>query len=362
MHLNFLVFLILALIFVEKIASQSVKCAYWHNKDEIYNCDLTFENDGDVSSISGDHKIGQSNGDVQKITSNNKNTLVKIWPTIVCEKFPNLTNLLMNQLKADENSLKQCKNIESLTMTYAVKEGDELQENLFVENTNLKSVLISFNEMGKLPGRNLFAKQKNLESLSLNADKLVELPVGIFDPLHNLKYLSLGVNKLTSMPAKIFENLAQLESLALDKNKFSALNPKWFESVTKLKTLYLEGNIIEQLAPNVFAALTNLEELSLNENQLSIINSNSFGKHVHFTTFYFHINNIEKIDKKLIDNTSLKAIKAYHNPCVESTNVITDETESRSLIKAALKKCFDNYDGETESSGGIIKYFSNLFG
>lgn len=294
-----------------------------------YTCQLTLANKktSKVMKIIGKHIEGKSDSDVVTIKLV-KGATAGEFPTILCEKFPNLKEMSLKRLgarKINENSLKNCQNLEKLDL----KQND-----------------LSINRITKL-SKSVFENQSKLEKLYLAQNKLKTLPAGIFKPLVSIRKLNLKDNNLTTMSDEIFDSLTNLENLRLTGNKLATLNPKWFEHLTKLHTLTLGRNGISELPSKIFQPLINLKFFKVSNNNLTTISSESFGEHPNLKTFVFHTNQINSLDEQRFTDTVTDLYGKY-NACVASKSVNMEsksgELESNLVTKEQLKKCFENFE------------------
>lgn len=338
--------LIIFILIAKNIAAQDLKCKYVIEKDASYSCKLTVLTETELSSapIIGEHPAQNTDNDVKTVKST-KESFSTQFPSKICEKFKNLKEInffLLFIQKLDENSLKTCKNIEILHL-----EGNqmvEITESAFINNGNLKKLFLELNKLKTLPAT-VFASQSKLETLKLTENEIEQLPIGVFDPLINLKVLELDINRIVELNDEIFKNLRKLEKLNLDGNKISTLKPKLFENLSKLRELSLSNLQIVELQPNIFKSLVSLEELRVSNNSLTTIHADSFGEHKKFTIFRFKDNRLTAIDEQLMETTAINLIIANGNPCVDTIKSVYDISASRTLIRDALKRCFDNYKG-----------------
>ncbi|XP_013411237.1 carboxypeptidase N subunit 2-like [Lingula anatina] len=93
--------------------------------------------------------------------------------------------------------------------------------------------------------KDLFRPLRQLRNLSLTANKLTELPLGMFDGLANLTTLHLYTNSLRSLPVEIFRHQRHMTDLHLDHNSIFTLSGHMFANLTALKNFnYARNKII----------------------------------------------------------------------------------------------------------------------
>ena len=291
---------------------------YWQG----YTCKII----PDSSRIDEKHVDGMTDVDVKRIefTGNNKIHLTQSDLGPSCQRFKNLTDVSVNNVKfVSENSFQKCK--------------------------NLNYIRIKDSEVEEIP-ENLFSYQPNSNEIHLINGKLKTLPENVFLNQRNLKWLHLFDNQIACLPPNIFKSLTKLREINLSGNKIQSLNPKWFKSLQSLGYLKLNDNKIQNLPKNIFAQLNNLEHLFINDNQLRTIYSDSFGILRYLTTIEFNNNKINAIDEKVIDNTAVKRLDMTVNICSN------ENIKERIEIKNKLSNCFNNYRSRVESNEVVNIY------
>lgn len=114
--------------------------------------------------------------------------------------------------------------------------------------------------------------------------------------------------------------------------------------------LSLNRNRLTTLPRNIFSSLTNLNDLNIGFNSLTTVHSESFGVLPKFATIYFSNNNVNAFDERIIDNIALTLMRGAINPCIQSNNDVFDDSENKVLIRAFLKRCFDNFEGRNSTA------------
>jgi len=114
---------------------------------------------------------------------------------------------------------------------------------------------------------------KNLESLVLTRNKLIEVP-GL-SGLSKLKELNLRDNNIVRIPSQTFAENKNLVSLAFARNQLAEIDTDTIpESISNL--LDFDGNQKLILPPNFFTRLTNLSTFFFRNINLSEIDGNAF--------------------------------------------------------------------------------------
>lgn len=149
-----------------------------------------------------------------------------------------------------------------------------------------------------------------MQTLSLQQNKIVELPSNVFLDLGEVNEIDLSDNMIKEVSlmlrrktgivkqnlkykilcAQIFsENfygLNALKKLNLASNYLTRITNGTFEALVGLDRLSLHGNILESLEPNAFAGLANLTWLLLGNNVLSELDAELFSPVPNLTRLY----------------------------------------------------------------------------
>ena len=273
-----------------------LSCDYYVSISSGYTCILKLINPNgfnNFTTINGTHLTGMTDNDVIVISSNSQSNTQNI-PSIICEKFKNTEMIMMylnNIQRIDDYSFEKC---------------------------------------------------EQLLYLELISNLITEIDEDAFEENIKLEKLFIGLNPLNDLPEDLFEPLKNLTVLSISRNQITALRPEWFEPLENLQTLWIYENPIEELPKNIFKPLRNLIGLYAYKCNLKEISSESFGIHPQLTTFSFHMNQIEAIDERIIDNTNVTNFYMTTNLCADIN--ITDTSASRQSMRTDLRNCFDNYD------------------
>lgn len=348
--MKLLILLIAAII--ASVSSQSATCRYYNSAAYGYTCAMTITNPNgfdNLTQIDGAHLAGKTNADVRRVEKATGANSVN-FPTLICQTFRNTDTITFSSVGIKvitENSFKHCEKLQNLYLW--LNKISDIAENAFANNLGLRELDLGSNLLKTLP-RNLLRNVTLLETLYLYTNQLEELADDTFSSLVNLKGLFMYSNKLSSMSSNIFSALVNVEKISLDNNRFTVLNPSWFANMAKLEYLYFHLNQIVDLPQNIFSSLVNLKVLHIYNDNLTVIHSDSFSLHPNFVEFAFSGNNLHAFDERLIDNTALTTIRPGYNPCVLTNDIVNDYTQERTLIRAALERCFENYEPREEES------------
>lgn len=300
-----------------------LNCDYYVELTNEYTCPLKIFNPNGLNNftdINGTHVPGKCDDDVQIVSVFIVST-TPIIPSIICEKFKNVKRLSFSfggLVQIDENSLKKCRNLTNFQISNNDIE-DRLDENAFIENFDLLELYMETH--------------------------LPALPENIFRNQEKLEILVLRYNEFTDLPQNVFKTLKSLKVLNLDSNLLTTLRAEWFEPLEKLEVLSFAYNQLEELPANIFSSLTNLKAIALLENKFKVIHSDWFGILPNLESILLQKNQIFAIDEKLLDSTGVNDIAMLRNVCADKN--VVDNSDTKGLIRAVLRQCFDNYQNMT---------------
>ena len=155
-----------------------------------------------------------------------------------------------------------------------------------------------------------FAGLSGLQSLSLEGNRLSELPPEMFSRLSSLKELNLRNNELSELPDEVFAGLSSLERLRLDHNRLSRLTQGVFSDLVNLQELGLSENELSILPDGLFSALTRLRDLHLGQNQFSALSNRPFGELPQLKTLNLFANQLSELPEDFFDG--LAALWTLH--------------------------------------------------
>ncbi|CAL1294638.1 unnamed protein product, partial [Larinioides sclopetarius] len=175
----------------------------------------------------------------------------------------------LHTISADHNHLSHvpaeifsCCNLMDLRLNhnFLVKLPD------FLTQCHMKSLSLQYNKFEKLPF-NFFWALPCLEMLNLSYNSLKSLPVSC-DSVINLKTLLLSGNQLSDLTNLVnLLKLSRIECLHLAYNRIKELPEGFFQALHFLRTLSLSGNELQSI-PSQISKAHNLEKLYLHSNQL----------------------------------------------------------------------------------------------
>ncbi|XP_054750725.2 toll-like receptor 8 [Lytechinus pictus] len=122
----------------------------------------------------------------------------------------------------------------------------------------------------------LFQGMRNLLTLDLKENPIVELRSGLFLDLILLEELNLCDCKLRWIESNTFEGLQSLKSLYLQNNELKKLPFEVLQSMGQLHSLNLDGNKLKYIDGDLFINSSKLNNLTLANNSLSVLNRSTF--------------------------------------------------------------------------------------
>lgn len=152
---------------------------------------------------------------------------------------------------------------------------------------------------------------KGVEELSLDGNKLRELPTALLD-FTQLTALSLENNAIRSLPPGFF-NLTALQRLHLGSNQLQSV-PSTIGTFPSLRRLFLENNGLTSLPPEI-GALSSLVWLSLDNNRLACIPPEIRGcKNLEYLSL--ESNCLQELTPEIFDIQQLTTISVLDNPAL----------------------------------------------
>ncbi|XP_038642661.1 uncharacterized protein LOC119958299 [Scyliorhinus canicula] len=130
---------------------------------------------------------------------------------------------------------------------------------------NLKELILSDNQIERFdPDYSL-----PLETLDLSSNSLTSVPN--FSNLTTLRILTLDHNKIPDLPEGAFDDLLALEELSLRGNTIRVIPAHIFDPLEELRNVFLSGNRIEKFPENSFLKTHNLDKFDISNNNLRTI-------------------------------------------------------------------------------------------
>ncbi|XP_078337293.1 uncharacterized protein LOC111137043 [Crassostrea virginica] len=203
-----------------------------------------------------------------------------------------------------------------------------------LENMNLSTLDISFNEFYNLPSQGI-QKLTKLKSLDLSNCEIRSIDENAFDGLKILNNLLLSNNYIGRIPVKLPKLLMYLY---MTGNQVEILNNNTFANLTSLKRLHLGNNKILTLFQGAFAGLNNLEELELHGNRINTLPKRLFSPFSNLVTLTLQQNRLRMIQNSTMtfsSMTSLKYLNLSDNGC--SYVPISLFSNLKSLLELYLK-------------------------
>ncbi len=140
----------------------------------------------------------------------------------------------------------------------------DLSEGLFLNNTNLRLLDISYNMISHLSG-SIFNGLVNLEIIHMSGNPLVRIDSFVFESLSKIQMLSLSALHLSVLDADTFAGLHGLLQLDMSHNRIKSLGSGVFNGLDNLQHLDISGNDIETFDKYDFNMLTTLNSLKSDE-------------------------------------------------------------------------------------------------
>uniref|UniRef100_A0A3Q2DLR1 Toll-like receptor 13 n=1 Tax=Cyprinodon variegatus TaxID=28743 RepID=A0A3Q2DLR1_CYPVA len=112
---------------------------------------------------------------------------------------------------------------------------------------------------------------KNVTSLQLGENLLINITRNDFNDIKKLSYLNLTLNEITYVDQGSFINLGLLDTLHMARNRLTNLTNNMFNGLSNLRVLVLSSNNIQYIHKYAFEGLTSLQTLDIIHNRLQEI-------------------------------------------------------------------------------------------
>lgn len=242
-----------------------------------------------------------------------KLAVLKTFPQIIFEKFPNIGRVELNEI-----------GLEDLTQQSLLKA------------TNLKVLNLRLNKL-RIIRNSTFSNAPGLRKLDLSRNEIAEIEDDAFKQLNGLSLLNLRGNKIKIIKKLTFFGLESLRHLDLSFNEIEIIEDDAF-NLTRLTEISLNDNKLKTISDNLFIDAHRVEVIDLSNNQLTTFGG-AFDKLMQL--FFLNLTNNDKLE-------NLTLMKFVHLP--ELRKLALDNTGLRFEFDTP-SSAEDSYD----ESSGLIK-------
>ncbi|KAF7491731.1 Protein toll [Sarcoptes scabiei] len=200
--------------------------------------------------------------------------------TVTFRPLRNLQYLTLksNQLRYLNESLFQTNERLSTLDLSRNNQLKPLASMLFEHQVNsLSNLSLAFCNLSQISSndRKFFHSLTNLVEFDFKGNKLSNLTTdGLFAWNRRLKRLDFSQNKIKQIDSNIFTtNSSQIVDVSLDRNRLENLPENLFQNARNIRRLNLSYNRLQQTHPITFVLLRQLEELDLSHNQIKTLNT-----------------------------------------------------------------------------------------
>ena len=179
---------------------------------------------------------------------------------------------------------------------------EELPENFFANNKNLQWVSMRANKLKKI-NKSDFAGLTELKYLELDNNQIETIAKGAFDGDAALDQFGLSGNFLESLPEGLFKDAgASMTFLNISGNMFETL-PSAISDAVKLKKLIAYNNVLTSIADVDFGKMADLTEINFMKNYIAEIKDGTFAKNSHLLSVDLHDNQLTKLSGSVFADT-----------------------------------------------------------
>lgn len=229
-----------------EIESLTLKCNFEitiYNAQNFYTCRaLKFNNEdenGKVVEVVGEHLDGNSNSNVEALIMDGK---LKFLPTNLNEIFKNLVRIEVTNSKLEK-----------------IKKDN-------FNGLNLEVLKLSKNRL-KFIDSDALEGQQSLTKISLDRNKIENLPDEIFSYTTQLETLRLENNNLKVLSENLLQNLPNLKEFVISDNKIKKITAETFKNNKNLETLDVSNNKLKFIESQILVGLKNLKKINFGENE-----------------------------------------------------------------------------------------------
>ena len=189
-------------------------------------------------------------------------------------------------------------------------------ESISIENfrnfTKLSTLTLNDNKIKELP-KKLDEYLPSLKKFYLAGNKIEFMSIGSLSSYKNLIILDISRNAIRELPSKAFSYAYDLEQLRFSFNSITFISRYAFTNLSNLKYLYLNKNNITFLHSGVFDALHSLQKIYLSDNYLERIRNDLFSPLSNFYGIYLQNNRINALDSRCFQNMQINNLNLQNN-------------------------------------------------
>ena len=139
------------------------------------------------------------------------------------------------------------------------------------KSTNIEAIIISNNQITKLPKR-LANISSKLGRLAANKNAIYKVEPTLFEGLGTMQLVNLNDNRISAFPSGLFGGNERIHSLELANNIIGQFNNMTISNLHALTLLRLDGMALTDLVWTELQGMTELQVLYLNKNNIANIN------------------------------------------------------------------------------------------
>ena len=191
----------------------------------------------------------------------------------------------------------------------------DVPDNLSVWLPSLREIVLHSNYLLKSLSRQSLQSAFNLEKLDARDSGITELASGIFYNNTRLVNLNLQYNKLQRIEAEAFSGLHHLQVLNLDHNQMVEMSPNLLWPLRRLHMFTASSNRMKKVVDGLFKHNAFLSVINLKNNEINHLEEASFQGLRNVSSILLQHNNIETFPVQVFKDTVLRdAVFLNHNP------------------------------------------------
>ena len=188
----------------------------------------------------------------------------------------------------------------------------ELHAMTIANKLRIRKLTVNFCEINRLADVMLY-NFENLTDLNLSNCGINNLNTYVFSRLIYLNAINLNFNSISFIPRNLFDGNRNLETILLQDNLLVNIGLITFSFLNRLETLDLSYNFIEVLGLH-FLDSRNIKVLKMNNNCIRIVLRNAFYELGNLTHLFLNNNEIEELEDNVFrTNRQLIELDLFNN-------------------------------------------------
>uniref|UniRef100_A0A7E4VMU4 LRRCT domain-containing protein n=1 Tax=Panagrellus redivivus TaxID=6233 RepID=A0A7E4VMU4_PANRE len=267
-----------------------------------------------------------------------------------------------------DGAIVKCSGKDSIKVVEKLKAARAEVRELWVENAKIIQInaeafnplrlkkLVLDNNLIKTVHQNAFKGLESvLQELSINSNKLKEIPTAAVAGLRSMSVLSLKCNNLGNLTESAFHNNPSLIEINLSCNQICEMGPNVFENVREsVQNIVLDNNCFTRIPTAAIKGLLRIVALHMNNNKITTLGSND-------------VVNVDSLSMLRLGNNQIETIEPdFAPPTNRIRYVYLDKNQIKHIIPGTFKQFNStevldlSYNMLTEVPAGMFEGMDSL--